>query len=101
MAITNERLEEIEKRAAAAQSGPWSWEANPKAHRVSLVARGNLVMDFVRWGMGGAQPRLQRFGLMEPASNFAEVVPGREHHAEWFRVVRHPDADFIAAARTD
>jgi len=61
-----------------------------------------VVMDFKRWGMGGATPRLRQdvenLNLMSPALDFAEPVPGREHHEGWFMELNHPDAALIAAA---
>lgn len=88
--------------------GPWRWEVNLKSKQIILAGgspRYDLdVMDFVRWGMGGARPRLlkrwDRDGLMlmENADTFATVVAGREHHASWFQTLAHPDARLIAAA---
>jgi hypothetical protein len=54
---------------------------NRKSKQVQLcggVPRFDLtVMDFVRWG-----------------------IPGRDHHADWFQTIDHPDAHLIAAAPT-
>lgn len=96
------------EKAAAFTPGPWRWEVNLKSRSVSLnggVPRFDLqVMDFVRWGMGSAAPRLlkrwDRSGLMvmEHVSRFAVPVAGREHHSEWFRTLDHPDAHLIAAS---
>jgi len=89
--------------------GPWRWEVSPKSHSVALAGgrtRYDLhVMDFVRWGMGGAQPRLLDGGksinglmLLDPCTKYAVPAKGREHHADWFLVLDHPDANLIAAA---
>lgn len=88
--------------------GPWRWEISLKSKQVSLNGgkpKFDLtVMDFVRWGMGGAAPRLLRpmasssMMLMEHCQRYAVPVPGREHHADWFRELDHPDARLIAAA---
>jgi hypothetical protein len=88
--------------------GPWRWELNRKGKRVQLcggVPRFDLtVMDFIRWGMGGAQPRFleawksNSMMLLENAPKFGKDVPGREHHSDWFQTIDHPDAHLIAAA---
>ena len=80
--------------------GPWQWELNERGKQVRLCSRSNMtVMDFVRWGMGGAMPRfLSSEHLMRKATEYGVIVPGREHHAEWFKTLDHPDARLIAAA---
>jgi len=80
--------------------GPWKWVVNPKNHSVELSqgSYGDLVMGFTRWGMDRAEPVFRVRGVMQRASELSEVEPGREHHASWWRVLRHPDADLIAAA---
>ncbi len=87
--------------------GPWRWELNLKFKQLRLCGgrpRYDLtVMDFVRWGMGGAAPRLRRMSepmlnIMTKVQEFARIVAGREHHAEWFQDVDHPDMRLIAAA---
>lgn len=86
--------------------GPWRWELNTKHHEVRLCGAAGYdlnVLDFVRWGMSGAAPRFRTEAggapqVMVRAESFGVVVPGREHHAEWFKTVSHPDAALIAAA---
>lgn len=85
--------------------GPWHWEVNEKGKSVQLcggVPRyDRTVMDFVRWGMGGAMPRFQDasdHGLLTKCLKWAKAVIGREHHAHWFKSLDHPDARLIAAA---
>ena len=88
--------------------GPWRWELNRKGKRVQLCggcSRFDLtVMDFVRWGMGGAQPRLLKqwepngMMLLDNAPMFGKDVPGREHHSDWFQTLDHPDTHLIASA---
>lgn len=88
--------------------GPWRWELNEGYKQVYLCGGKPMfdltVMDFVRYGMGGAAPRFNRtltqpgINLMERVEHFACVVSGREHHADWFKSVQHPDALLIAAA---
>lgn len=95
-------LELIKKRVAAAKQGPWWWNLNLKSKHIHLEGRSRgseIIMDFVRWGMSGARVRFQRAGLMTPAEEFARVIPGHEHHADWLKTIEHPDADFIAHAR--
>jgi hypothetical protein len=91
----------------AATPGPWRWEVSLKSKSIQLCGgrpRFDLtVMDFVRWGMGGARPRFlkpsEHIGmLMTDAEEFAVHVEGREHHADWFQSLDHPDAHLIAAA---
>lgn len=86
--------------------GPWRWEMNPKAKRLQLcggaVRYDETVMDFVRWGMDSAAPRFRverpSGSVLEHCSVMGVVVPGREHHSNWFQAIRHPDADLIATA---
>jgi hypothetical protein len=82
--------------------GPWRWEVNPTGYDARLIAerpRHLIVMDFVRWGMARAAPRFRTADcLLSRVEEFSEVVPGREHHARWYRQLVHPDALLIAAA---
>lgn len=80
--------------------GPWQWELSERGKQVRLCSRSNMtVMDFVRWGMAGAMPRfLSPRHLMRKATEHGVIVPGREHHADWFKTIDHPDARLIAAA---
>lgn len=42
--------------------GPWGWFGNASSNGLYLATRHSgrrYVMDFVRWGMRGAQPRFQ------------------------------------------
>lgn len=87
--------------------GPWRWEFNEKSKSVQIcggVPKYDLiVMDFVRYGMGGAQPRFNvshenGMQLMENASTMGSVVKGREHHQSWFKSISHPDALLMVKA---
>ena len=88
--------------------GPWRWEVNLKSKQIQLCGGRPqfdlTVVDFTRWGMGGARPRFLEpsasLGLMllQDAEKYAVVVPGREHHKEWFQGLKHPDANLIEAA---
>lgn len=104
-----------------ATPGPWQWFGNTNHHEVYLatVNRGRVfVMDFVRWGMSGAQPRFQvalnggdDSGVMRSVGEMAKneavskptVVFGPLYEAPYrkqFTGIGHPDAAFIAASRT-
>lgn len=106
--MTNEQIEGLKKLAEAASPGAWRWEMNESSKSVALVggrpAFDKTVMDFTRWGLNGAAPRFNdavasgEYNIMERAEKYAAQVPGREHHANWFKTVTHPDAAFIAAA---
>lgn len=90
--------------------GPWRWEFNRKHRSVHLVGgrpRFDLtVMDFVRWGMGGAAPRfreptlpgLQVMHRLPDRADWLDYEPGRAHHASWHLLVTHPDARLMQAA---
>lgn len=105
--MTPADLSALRALADAATPGPWRWELNLKHKTLHLcggVPRFDLtVMDLQRWGMSGAVVRLRNpengLDMMRPATQFAAPVPGREHHADWFQSLNHPDARFIEAAR--
>ena len=86
--------------------GPWRWEFSEKAKHLQLCG-GNpkfdlTVMDFVRYGTGGAAPRFREdvdhMNIMERVDKLAQPVEGREHHKSWFQDIDHPDARLISAA---
>ena len=90
-------------------SGPWRWEVNRKSKVINLVGGhpqfDKTVMDFERWGMGGASPRFAlQFGdahiMTRLCDNPEWIKPlsGRSHHADWCAGVAHPDAKLIEAA---
>jgi hypothetical protein len=83
--------------------GPWRWQLNAMARRVQLCGGSPrfdlIVMDFERWGMQGAVPRLRNHrDLMVRADFWAADVPGREHHSSWHQAIDHPDMRLIEAA---
>lgn len=92
--------------------GPWRWEVNLKCKSVNICGGGGTpydltVMSFDRWGMSGAQPNFHVpldkdnadwGGMIKKSSELTAVVHGREHHADWFQAIDHPDAHLIAAA---
>lgn len=96
-------MDELLKACDAATAGPWKWTVNKSTKHVRLDSRTKgwmTVMDFVRWGMGGAAPRFCVAGLMERCDDLSAAIPGEEHHASWDQRINHPDAEFIALART-
>ena len=82
--------------------GPWWWKVNESIKQVELYGMQNghwdTVMAFRRWGFKGAQPYFNTGGLLHSVSELAVAVPGREHHASWFKDINHPDARLIVAA---
>lgn len=108
-------IDEIRERWQKATPGPWEWRGNVDVNRVWLGGwvkgiGGTSVMDFVRWGMQGAQPRfIDENLMMDRASEMPvfEVAPTATSRADR-RVyrgdligIRHPDAMAIAAAPAD
>lgn len=80
--------------------GPWRFVVHPKSFTVDLSrgSHGDTVMSFRRWGMAGAQPFFRRDGLLVSAHDLSLPEVGREHHADWWRRIEHPDALLIEAA---
>lgn len=84
--------------------GQWRWEINLKHKTVNLCGGERpkfdlTIMGFRRWGMAGAAPAfINPRKIMQRADEFTAIVPGREHHADWFQAIDHPDANLIAAA---
>lgn len=90
--------------------GPWRWEFNGKHKNVQLVGGRPMydltVMDFTRWGMGGAVPRVR--DLAHDGMNILHRVcdrpdwiapfPNRDHHADWCANITHADMVLMAAA---
>lgn len=104
-----------EALAAGPTPGPWRWEFNASSKDVSLVG-GRIrydvtVMDFTRWGMGGAVPRfveptdipngLQLLHKLSDRKDWIAPLPDREHHADWCAQVTHPDARWMQEAAPD
>ena len=92
--MTEDELNEIEARANAAKPGPWSWAVRTKSKSIYLLARMNIVMDFVRYGINSAQPRFNAAGIMKKSSDLVET-----DHNYYSNKINHPDAEFIAHAR--
>ncbi len=71
--------------------GPWYWEKTK--HNIRLMTPKNrlcIVMDFVRRGMQGAQPRFSDRG--------DRPLGGIMHNADEIDLAQNPDARLIAAA---
>lgn len=92
--------------AAKATPGPWEWRQNRMTTHIDLAAPhggGTVVMDFARKGMQGAEPRFgvsiddeprgRRGGILVGASELIDRDPDK--------LLRHPDAEWIAAASPD
>lgn len=97
------KIAEIRAREQAATPGEWKWDVNLKCRDVDLAGRTGTVLNFIRWGCQQAGVRFNVSGIMVRCDDerLAKVIPGREHHKSWARVIEHPDADFIAHARQD
>jgi hypothetical protein len=73
--------------------GPWEWVEGTRGPRLSTPDRGKLiVMDFVRCGMQGAQPRFARW------DGIGEGSPRTRMGGILTKGTDHPDARLIAAA---
>jgi hypothetical protein len=82
--------------------GPWAWFGNTKHHTLYLatISGGRrYVIDFARWGMGGAKPRFQvkteGGGVMVGVE---ELVEYEVDYRKDVIGVDHPDARLIASA---
>lgn len=88
--------------------GPWRWEVNLRNKRIQLCggkpAYDLTVMDFERWGMQSAKPRVLKpkahssLMILEDFTAYIQPKEGREHHEDWFQVVKHPDMNLIEAS---
>lgn len=87
-----------------ATDGPWVWRVNPVSKRVHLEGHRpptihEYVMDFVRWGMGNAQPRFNIGVMMQKVSTMSRPRGNPDScRAEWDHTFDHPDAQLIADA---
>jgi hypothetical protein len=120
--MTKLDIQAIRARNEARTPGKWQWFGNTKQNEVYLatVDRGRVfVMDFVRWGMSGAQPRFQvalnggdDSGIMRSIGEMAKneevskpaVIFGPLFEVAYrrdFIGIGHPDAQFLAHASTD
>ena len=93
-------LDAIQARVDAATEGPWYWRGHQRGpiYLTPHTMRLPVVMGFRRLGMQSAQPEFVLDGLFKPASELAvREVPYRDDIID----IDHPDARFIARARTD
>lgn len=100
----------MNKKTQQPTRGPWRWEYSSSSKSVELVGGTPLydktVMDFKRWGMGGACPVFNKktnlgYNTLERVCDVEEwIVPhkNREHHLNWCADIDHPDARLIAAS---
>jgi hypothetical protein len=77
--------------------GPWQWRRFAKGERAPFLEAPHsgllLVMDFIRRGMNGAQPRFATWDGKERGRMGGIMVP-----ADKLNLAEHPDAKLIAAA---
>jgi len=90
--------------------GPWRWEINRKHKSINLCGGhpagtyDKTVLGFERYGMNGAAPVFHNWtedgwgGKPHRAFELAVEKVGREHHADWFALIDHPNAHLIATA---
>ena len=112
MTPSDPRVGEIQARLDAATPGPWGWFGNTDSKSIQLATKDRgrqFIMTFRRWGMQGAQPWFNTNMMMGPASDLPryEVCPdaqsrddNRVYRAD-ISGIKHPDAEFIAAAPAD
>lgn len=68
--MTADTITAIKKALEGVTPGPWKWFGDASSNHVYLATTHSgrrYVMDFVRWGMRGAQPRFQpeRGGMVD------------------------------------
>ncbi|GED14828.1 hypothetical protein [Aneurinibacillus migulanus] len=112
--MTEQELQEIQNRWAAATPGPWRWDVNKtdKLVHLSTTHSGRYhVMQFRRYGMQGAQPMFQKYEKyegpvtergsegMHKVEDFA--IPRVSHMTKYGLDINHPDAQAIANAPED
>lgn len=101
--MTKEERAMLREAAEKATPGPWQWRQHKVSKEIDLAAPhggGTIVMDFCRQGMHMAQPRFavtlddqprgKRGGVLVPAKELID--------RDSFNLLRHPDAEFIAAS---
>lgn len=109
-----DKAKALVERCKGHTPGPWRWEVN-RSHKSVKLCGGSpkhgfgrydlTVMDFSRYGMNKAAPVFWNWqdgpflvGDPKRADELAVEVQGREHHANWFADIDHPDAQLVAAA---
>lgn len=104
--MTDDALAALVTAARAATPGPWRWNLHFGSKVLELIGhRSVYVMGFRRWGMHSAAPTFRSadtadgfHGIMKRADEYMVVDPARRHHADWHRLLVHPDAAYISAA---
>ncbi|NNB86745.1 hypothetical protein [Corallococcus exiguus] len=99
MAETDDKLEAIRARHAAASRGPWRWFGYLSNRDVGIEGHGVTVMEFARWGARGAQPLFSVKGILTALADL--VVPDTAEERGRVTDINHPDARFIAASWQD
>jgi hypothetical protein len=77
--MTQINYEQLEADVANSHKGPWAWSGYPDNLKLSTQHSGRIyVMDFVRKGMRGAQPRFQAkgSGTMTDAADLLQFQVG-------------------------
>lgn len=103
--------DEARRLTDAATPGPWRWLGNVDSADIRLQTRyghGLTVLGFARHGMRGAQPVFQVDGMLVDGKDLVryEVAPEATSRKDPkvyrgdINGIRHPDAEFIAAARS-
>lgn len=101
------KFEEIVSRHQAATKGPHRWFGNTKVKNIYLatIDRGRIyIMEFVRWGMGGACPTFQPPADGSLGWNMIradERVQYEAPHRKDFVGIDHPDAIAIERSWED
>lgn len=113
MPLSDSQIETYSLLASAITPGPWCWCGNADMKSIALATTHSgrqYVMDFVRWGMRGAQPRFQvhngRNGVMTNAAELIQFEVGDRNivgvqnidfsvYRKCIRGISHPDAVFI------
>lgn len=95
------KLDEIKERWSKATPGPWKWGGDTSAKNIHLISYTKhipIVMDFVRYGFGNAQPRFNTKNLMYKAD---ELVKYEVDYRRTIMDINHPDAQAIAHSWED
>lgn len=89
--------------AAGPTEGPWKWRINRNYKQISLVGRNSdIVMDFARWGMGGASPRFAchktPLKILDRPVDRPDWIADSPDHTTAHRKIVQVDAAFMEAA---
>ena len=99
--LTAEQLAELRQLAEAATPGPWHWAGDLRFGMYLAHWRPGwgqcTVMDFVRHGMRGAQPRFADENS-HMAHKAVDIAIREVSYRDDIVALDHPDARWIAAA---